>query len=66
MTARISKWPGVELGPKDLEGGVTAVRYRPEAKFAWSAGEAMSRFLVAPGLRFLPRPAAICKRKRAK
>ena len=46
VTARISKWPGVELGPKDLEGGVTAVRYRPEAKFAWSAGEAMSRFLA--------------------
>ena len=47
MTARIPRFPGVELGPKDLESGaVTTVRYRPEAKFAWSAGEAMSRFLA--------------------
>ncbi len=47
MTSRIERWPGVELGPKDLESGtVTTVRYRPEARFAWSAGEAMSRFLA--------------------
>jgi len=47
MTARIPRFPGVELGPKDLESGVvTTVRYRPEAKFAWSAGEAMTRFLA--------------------
>lgn len=47
MTARVPRWPGVELGPKDLESGaVTTVKYRPEAKFAWSAGEAMSRFLA--------------------
>ena len=47
MSARIEKWPGVELGPKDLDGGtVTTVRSRPDARFAWSAGEAMSRFLA--------------------
>ena len=47
MTSRVDRWPGVELGPKDAEEGrVTSVRYRPEAKFAWSAGEAMSRFLA--------------------
>ncbi len=47
MTARVDRWPGVELGPKDIEGRVvTSVRYRPAAKFAWSAGEAMSRFLA--------------------
>jgi uncharacterized OB-fold protein len=47
MTSRIGRWPGVELGPKDAESGVvTAVRYRPQAKYAWSAGEAMSRFLA--------------------
>ncbi len=47
MTARVTRWPGVELGSKDLESGkVTTVRFRPEAKFAWSAGEAMSRFLA--------------------
>ncbi len=46
MTARIVKWPGVELSAADLyEGKVTQTRYRPEAKYAWSAGEAMSRFL---------------------
>ena len=47
MTSRITKWPGVELGRKEIETGkVTSVRYRPDAKFAWSAGEAMSRFLA--------------------
>lgn len=46
MTARISKWPGVELGAADLqEGKVTSTRFRPDAKYAWSAGEAMTRFL---------------------
>ncbi len=46
MTARISKWPGVELSAADLyEGKVTSVRFRPDAKYAWSAGEAMTRFL---------------------
>lgn len=46
MTARIERWPGIELRAADLyEGKVTAVRYRPDAKYAWSAGEAMSRFL---------------------
>ena len=46
MTARIAKWPGVELSAADLlEGKVTQTRFRPDAKYAWSAGEAMSRFL---------------------
>jgi len=46
MTARIAKWPGVELSASDLaEGKVTQTRFRPDAKYAWSAGEAMSRFL---------------------
>lgn len=47
MTSRISKWPGKELSAEDLyEGKVTQVRYHPDAKYAWSAGEAMSRFLA--------------------
>ena len=47
VTANIARWPGAELGSKDLENGkVTTQRYRPDAKFAWSAGEAMSRFLA--------------------
>ena len=47
MTDRVARWPGVEIGPKGLEdGSVTTTRYRPEAKFNWSAGEAMSRFLA--------------------
>lgn len=46
MTSRVTRWPGVELGAPDLtEGKVTSVRFRPEAKYAWSAGEAISRFL---------------------
>ena len=46
MTARIAKWPGIELSAADLyEGKVTQTRFRPDAKYAWSAGEAMSRFL---------------------
>ncbi len=47
MTSKVERWPGVELGPKDLESGkVTTTRYRPDAKYAWAAGEAMSRFLA--------------------
>jgi uncharacterized protein len=46
MTARTSKWPGIELSADDLsKGKVTQTRFRPNAKYAWSAGEAMSRFL---------------------
>ena len=47
MSERIKKWPGVELSAADLnEGKVTQTRFRPNAKYAWSAGEAMSRFLA--------------------
>lgn len=47
MTSRIPRFPGTEIGPKDVaSGAVTSVRYRPKAKFSWSAGEAMSRFLA--------------------
>lgn len=46
MTAPTSRPPGVELSAADLyEGKVTQTRFRPNAKYAWSAGEAMSRFL---------------------
>src|SRR5438093_1251814 len=48
MTARISRWPGIELRAADLlEGKVTQTRFRPDAKYAWSAGEAMSWFREA-------------------
>jgi len=46
MTARIARFPGVELSADEFYGGkVTQVRFRPDAKYAWSAGEAISRFL---------------------
>ncbi len=46
MTSRVKEWPGHELRASDLlEGEVTVARFRPDAKYAWSAGEAMSRFL---------------------
>ena len=46
MTAAGKAWPGVELTAQEFYEKVTAVTYRPEAKFSWSAGEAMSRFLA--------------------
>lgn len=64
MTARIKRWPGVELGAADLyEGRVTQTRFRPDAKYAWSAGEAMSRFLeeLQRG-RFIARTCTGCDR----
>lgn len=64
MTARAKKWPGVELDAKAFYGGaVTSVRFRPDAKYAWSAGEAMSRFLeeLQRG-RFIARTCNRCKR----
>ena len=46
MTSRIAKFPGIELGSKDFYGSaVTGVRSRPDARYEFSAGEAMSRFL---------------------
>ncbi len=46
MTVRIKKFPGKELSSEEFYSGkVTGVRSRPDAKYAFSAGEAMSRFL---------------------
>ncbi|HYY48425.1 MAG TPA: Zn-ribbon domain-containing OB-fold protein [Thermoplasmata archaeon] len=64
MTARIEKWPGTELTAADLlEGKVTQARFRPNAKYSWAAGEAMSRFLeeLRNG-RLVARTCASCKR----
>ena len=46
MTAKGAKWPGVELSAKEFYEKVTSVKHRPAVKYAWSAGEAMSRFLA--------------------
>src|SRR5437667_12173566 len=64
MTARISRWPGIELRAADLyEGKVTQTRFHPEAKYAWSAGEAMSRFLQElQNGRFIARTCHKCER----
>ena len=64
MTARITKWPGVELSAADLyEGKVTQTRFRPNAKYAWSAGEAISRFLEElQNGRFIARTCHRCRR----
>src|SRR5439155_1432780 len=64
MTARISRWPGIELRAADLlEGKVTQTRFRPDAKYAWSAGEAMSRFLQElQNGRFIARTCHKCER----
>jgi uncharacterized OB-fold protein len=40
------KWKGEQLSQKDYdEGNITFTRWHPNARYAWAAGEAMSRFL---------------------
>ena len=63
MTANVEAWPGAELSAKEFYEKVTSVKYRPEAKFAWSAGEAMSRFLAElQKARLVARTCNRCKR----
>ncbi len=46
MSAKIKHYPGEALETKDIkEGKVPTEKFRPKAKFAWSTGVAMSRFL---------------------
>ena len=46
MSAKIKHYEGEVLEGKDIkEGKVPTEKFRPKAKFAWSAGIAMSRFL---------------------
>jgi uncharacterized OB-fold protein len=46
MSAKIKHYPGEALESKDIrEGKVPTEKFRPKAKFAWSAGTAISRFL---------------------
>ena len=46
MTERIKEWPGVPLSQKQIDSGeVTSFKWHPEAKYAWTAGQAISRFL---------------------
>jgi len=46
MSAKIKKYPGERIRTKDLVAGkVPVIKWRPQAKYAWTAGPAMSRFL---------------------
>ena len=46
MSEKIKEYPGVRIKTADLRAGlVPLIKYKPEAKYAWSAGIAMSRFL---------------------
>jgi len=46
MSAKIKGYSGEELKSADIkEGKIPTVRHRPNAKYMWSAGIAMSRFL---------------------
>jgi len=46
MSEKIKKYPGEEITTKDLrEGRVPLIKWKPKAKYAWTAGPAMSRFL---------------------
>lgn len=41
------RWPGTPLRASDIESGrVVTTSWRPEAKYAWSAGESIGRFLT--------------------
>jgi len=47
MSAKIKKYAGEEIRSADMkEGKVPTLRYRPKARYVWSAGIAMSRFLT--------------------
>ncbi|MFQ6060884.1 MAG: Zn-ribbon domain-containing OB-fold protein [Thermoplasmata archaeon] len=46
MSERIEHWPGRRLSSKELSEVVTTTRTDPSVKYAWSCGEAISRFLV--------------------
>ncbi len=46
MSAKIKHFPGEEVETKDIrEGKIPTEKFRPKAKFAWSAGVAISKFL---------------------
>jgi uncharacterized OB-fold protein len=46
MTENIKKFYGEELSRKQIsDGKITIVEHSPKVKYAWSCGEAMSRFL---------------------
>ena len=46
MSVKIKEYPGVHIRTRDLrEGRVPLVRWRPKAKYTWSAGAAISKFL---------------------
>lgn len=46
MSAKIKHYPGEAIESKDLKAGkIPMEHFRPKAKFAWSAGIAMSKFL---------------------
>ena len=46
MSERIKQWPGKALDAKDVEERrIITIRGRPEAKYAWSAGIAIGKFL---------------------
>jgi len=46
VSAKIKHYPGEEVKSEDIKTGkVSAVRFRPRIRYAWSAGVAMSRFL---------------------
>ena len=46
MSEKIKEYPGERIKTADLRAGlVPLIKYKPEAKYAWSAGIAMSRFL---------------------
>src|SRR5207245_462815 len=64
MTMTISQVHGIELRAADhLEGKITQTLFRTDAKYAWSAGEAMSMFLEElQNGRFIARTSHKCQR----
>ncbi|MFP3985435.1 MAG: Zn-ribbon domain-containing OB-fold protein [Candidatus Bathyarchaeia archaeon] len=61
MSEKIKHFPGEEVKGSDIrEGKIPTVKYRPKAKYLWSAGVAMSRFLE--GLKEGKIVASTCKK----
>ncbi len=61
MSSKVKHFPGEELKSSEIrEGKVLAVKHRPNVKYLWSAGVAMSRFLE--GLKDGKIVGSVCKK----
>lgn len=58
---QVPGWPGVGLSDEEMRKEVASVEWAPRIKYAWAAGEAMSRFLAElEAGRFIARHCKTC------